>query len=73
MYQPIERGGGLWGYPKRKPKVCTAVIDGLITQLRTEATSPWKDERSTTGRIITQGRVTLQVDREKNGSDMRVS
>ena len=56
LHQPIESGGGLWGCPSRKPKVCIAVIDGPITQFRAKATSHWKNERSTTGGIITQRR-----------------
>jgi hypothetical protein len=61
------------GCPKRKPEVCTAVIEGPIAQFRTEATSPWKVERSTTDGIITQRRGPRQVDREGNVPDMRVS
>jgi len=40
------------GLPKWKLEVCTGVIDGKTTQFRAEATSLWKDERSTTERII---------------------
>ena len=40
------------GLSQWKLEVYTAVIDGKITQFRAEATSLWKDERSTTERII---------------------
>jgi hypothetical protein len=40
------------GFSEWKPEVYSAVIDGKITQFRAEATSLWKEERSTTEGII---------------------